>query len=217
MQEAGAGIATVLVNVQVLLMPLLVLLVERIRPEPVTWVLAPMMLLGVGLAGGLGSASVGTSPTTIGVVLGVAAGAGYTGYLYLLRRGAVGQNHWPITVLCTACGSAAVTAMIVGVVAGVLSMPTSAEAWALIVVLALVSQLLAFVLINRGVVGLPHSTSGVLLLLPSVFALSLAAVVLDQIPSLSQVIGCAVILTGAAYAAIRGGRNRTVRVRPVPS
>jgi drug/metabolite transporter (DMT)-like permease len=85
--EIGAGMSTVLVNVQVVLVPLLALLIDGERP---TWRYVsalPVLAAGVVLtAGVLDGGSTAPAPVA-GAVHAVLAAVCYSGFLYLLRRG----------------------------------------------------------------------------------------------------------------------------------
>src|SRR3954447_20333221 len=85
--EVGAGLSTVLVNVQVILVPLLAYAVDR-EPLARRFLMAlPVLLLGVVLTAGLveGGAS-GTDPVA-GTVHAILAALCYSLFLFLLRRG----------------------------------------------------------------------------------------------------------------------------------
>jgi hypothetical protein len=92
--EVGAGLSTVLVNVQVVLVPLLAWAVDR---EPVPrrflWWL-PVLLVGVVLTGGMleQGGTVGSDPLR-GTVHAVLAAVCYPGFLYLLRREAMQARY----------------------------------------------------------------------------------------------------------------------------
>src|SRR5690606_10128849 len=108
-EHVGAGIASVLVNVQVVIVPLLALLAYRERPPRRFVVVVPVMLLGVGLAAGAVGAvgQLRGSAALWGAVLGTAAGAAYAGYLFLLRGGDdEGVRHRAQPVLAATVGAA---------------------------------------------------------------------------------------------------------------
>lgn len=210
--EAGAGVATVLVNVQVVVLPALIWAFDRVRAPRRVWLVAPIMLTGVGLAGGV-LQSGGHGPAPRGVLLGLAAGIAYAGYLYAIRRGSPDASRWPLSVLTVACVTAAATAASVAVLTGDAEIPPTAQAWLMMAALALFGQVAALGLINRGTALLPTDVSGPLLLLPTVVAVPLAAVVLDEIPTIGQVAGCAVVLASAWYAT---RRRRSDTAKPPP-
>lgn len=207
--EAGAGVATVLVNVQVIVLPALSWLLDRTGIPRRVWVVAPVMLAGVGLSGGL--LDLGTrTPHPRGILLGLAAGTAYACYLYVIRRGGHGAPRRPFGVLATACASACATAAVVALATGDAELPASARSWAMMIALASFGQVAAFALINRGTARLAPEVASPLLLLPAVFAVPMAGVALDEVPSVAQVAGCAIVVAAAWYATARrpSGRGR---------
>lgn len=189
----GAGIATVVVNVQVIVVPIvsLILFGERLRRS--FWLLTPVLLAGVGIAGGaLGSGLGGTEPW-FGTLMGVAAGASYSGYLLLLRHASVEPGRRMATLtdaMLAAAGVGAVT----GFATGNLDFAPgwSAIGWLLLV--AVTGQVLAWLLLGSALARLSASTGSVLLLIQPIFALALSAALLGERPSLLQLGGCAVVL-----------------------
>jgi len=83
----GAGLATVLGNLQVIVVGFVAWLVLGERPSRSTLLALPIVLLGVVLISGVvGSGAYGAAPA-IGVVLGVCTALFYAGYLLVIRRG----------------------------------------------------------------------------------------------------------------------------------
>ena len=83
----GAGLATVLGNTQVVIVAVLAWLVLGERPPGRTLLALPVVLLGVVLISGvIGGGAYGRNPG-LGVILGVATGFAYAGFLLVLRRG----------------------------------------------------------------------------------------------------------------------------------
>src|ERR671934_57881 len=84
--EVGAGLSTVLVNAQVVIVPLLALLIDREPMHRRFLFCLPWLVLGVVLTGGVLERGVsGTSPAW-GTVHAILAAICYSGFLYLLRR-----------------------------------------------------------------------------------------------------------------------------------
>ncbi|WP_243417941.1 DMT family transporter [Actinomycetospora cinnamomea] len=197
----GAGVSTVLVNVQVVILPLLAFLVlgERVRR---TFVLAvPVMLVGVALAGGLvGDPEAVSGPAPVrGTVTALIAAAAYAGYLLLVRLGAgEGQRFAPVAV---ATAGAAVASFLLGSLWQGVDLTPDVRALAWLVVLAVVGQVMGWVLIASALPRLPSSTGASILLLQPVGAVLLGAVVLAERPGVLQLIGCAVVLAAVAVAA----------------
>lgn len=200
-RTAGAGVSTVLVNVQVVILPLLAFLVlgERVRR---TFVLAvPVMLVGVALAGGLvGGADAVSGPAPVrGTVTALSAAAAYAGYLLLVRLGAgPGQRFTPVAV---ATAGAAATSFVLGSLWQGIDLTPDVRALAWLGTLAVVGQLMGWVLIASALPRLASSTGAAILLLQPVGAVLLGALILGEVPGPLQLVGCAVVLGSVAVAA----------------
>ena len=174
--EVGAGLSTVLVNVQVALVPLLAWLIdgERIGVR-FLWAL-PVILVGVVLAGGIFEHGVsGTNPTA-GTVHSIAAALCYSGFLFLLRRG--GQGGQPMQTYAMVLASAAAAATAVGLVGHNLDFAPgwTTAGWLLLVTLT--GQLIGWLLVAVYTPKLPSEVSSALLMLMPIGAIVLGALVL---------------------------------------
>ncbi|MGC3021875.1 DMT family transporter [Brevibacterium sp. FAM 24630] len=209
--QVGAGISTVLINVQVIVLPLLALAVDR---EPITTqflVALPLMLLGISLVGGLwDTATLGGNAVT-GTVLGLLAGVGYGTYLFLTRRATRQEPGRLIQPLAWATASAAMTTTLIAPFSGGLHLTSiSASSWTLLVALALLGQVIAWLLIHHGSIRLAPTTTATLLLTQPVLALGLAAVTLAEYPTALQLTGAGIVV---AAVAIANGLHRRLRHR----
>ncbi len=82
----GAGLATVLANLQVVIVAVVAWLAFGERPRREVVVAIPVMLVGVVLISGVvGAGAYGSDPRA-GVVLGLITAASYAGYLLVIRR-----------------------------------------------------------------------------------------------------------------------------------
>lgn len=206
--EAGAGLATVLLNVQVVLLPLMVWALDGHRVSRRWAVVTPLVLVGVALTGGLFAGA--GAPSLRGVALGLVAGAGYAAYLYAIRRGAPHTQGRTVSVLVVACATACAVSVSTAAAAGSWEWPGTPRQWLLVLFLALVGQVVAFFCMNAGTVMLPPEVGSTLLLLPSVLALGLSALLLGERLTLSQGLGCLIVLAGAWWMTRPrdGGRRR---------
>ena len=198
----GAGISTVLINVQVIVLPALAWTINRDQPPRPFLIAVPVMLIGVALVGGIGTASAGLgSHVASGTLLGVLAGIGYGTYLYLTRRSNTSSPGLIIQSLCWATCSAALTAAALAPLGGGLHLGgITPRSWLLLIALALFGQVIAWLFINHGSIHLaPASTAGLLLIQP-ILALILSALVLAEYPHWLQLVGVAVILAAVAVA-----------------
>lgn len=87
----------------------------------------------------------------------------------------------------------------------------SLEAYAWILVMAVVSQLIGHNAINWSLAALPAAVVAVAILGEPVIASAIAAFVLDEVPTLLEIAGGAVVLAGL-YVALRG--ERRARISP---
>lgn len=196
--HVGAGIATVLLNVQVVVFPLLarVLLGDRISRSFLAAL--PVMLMGLALAAGaVGAGGVGVEDGEgnpwLGLAYGVAAGVTYAGYLFLSRL-AGGRGH-TVTPVCVSTLTAAVAAGSLGALwSGIDLVSLDAMAWLWLSLLALTGQVLTWLLVGSALPRLSATTGAAVLVLPPVMAVLLGALVLGERATPVQLVGCALVV-----------------------
>ncbi|MGP4044535.1 DMT family transporter [Streptomyces sp. 2A115] len=203
--EVGAGLSTVLVNVQVALVPLLAWAVDRERVGRRFLVWLPVMMVGVVLTGGLLESGVNGRDSTAGTVHAILAALCYSGFLFLLRRGG-SQGHVRTAYTVVIVSSTAFSALI-GALWGALDLAPPWRALAWLAAAALSSGAIGWLLVAMYSPRLPSHVGAVLLLLTPVGALALGAVALDERPTPSQWVGCVLILV-SAYVTV-GWRGET--------
>jgi drug/metabolite transporter (DMT)-like permease len=198
-ENVGAGLATVLGNLQVVLVAYVAWAVLGERPEARVLAAVPVVLVGVVLiAGVLEDGAYGEDPA-LGVLYGALTSMAYAGFILLLRQANAGPAR-PAGPLFEASAVAALVCLVYGVASGTLDPVPSAEAIAWLVVLALTSQVLGWMLISISLPQLAAALASVLLLLQPVGAVFLAAVLVDEQPSALQLAGVAVVLLGVGVA-----------------
>lgn len=203
----GAGLATVLANVQVATVGLVAWAALGERPSRATLRAIPIMLFGVILiAGVLDAEAYGDSPA-LGAVLGLVAAAGYTGFLLLLRESNRGRRH-RATALFDATLVGGLGALLAGLILGNVELVPTWPAHGWLVVLALNSQVVGWMLISYALPRLPAVVTSVLLLLQPASAVLLGMVLLDEAPSAVQLLGVALVLIGIVVATASGTTSR---------
>jgi len=206
----GAGLATVLGNVQVVLVPLAAWLVLEERPQARVLAAVPVVLSGVVLISGvIGAGAYGDDPA-LGVLFGVATAVMYTGFLLVLRAGNRDLRRPAGPLFYATAASAAVT-LPAGALLGELDLrPTWPEhGW--LVALALSSQVLGWLLISVALPRVPAALTSVVLTLQPVLSVVFAAALLDESPSIVQSTGIAVVISGILLATV-GRRPRTEEI-----
>jgi drug/metabolite transporter (DMT)-like permease len=205
-EYVGAGLATVLGNTQIVLVGLVAWLLFRERPSGPLLAAIPVAMGGVVLISGvLEDGAYGEDPA-LGVLFGVLTGVAYTGFLLTLRHGSSDLRR-AAGPLCDATLAAALLIIPPGLLLGDLDFWPSASAQGWLIVLALSSQVLGWLLITVSLPRLPAVVTSVLLTLQPVCSVLLAAVLLGEDPSRLQLLGVVAILGGLllASAARRGG------------
>lgn len=195
----GAGLATVLANLQVVVVAIVAWLVLGERPPRRLLLAVPLALVGVGLvSGALEQGAYGRDPA-LGAGLGALASLSYAAFLLLLREGGRDLRR-PAGPLSDATLAAAVVAGAAGaaLAPGGLTPSWPAHGW--LVVLALVAQVVGWLLISVSLPRLPAALTSALLLIQPAASVALARVLLDEVPTRLQLLGVALILAGVLLA-----------------
>jgi drug/metabolite transporter (DMT)-like permease len=204
----GAGLATVLGNLQVAFVPLVAWVVLSERPGRRILATLPVVMLGVVLVSGvLEHGAYGSDPVG-GMLYGLATGLTYAGFILVLRHGNADLRR-PAGPLFDATATATVTAIAAGLVIGDADLAPSWPAHGWLVLLALTSQVLGWLLISISLPRLPAALTSLLLTVQPVGSVILGAIIFGESPTPLQLAGVAAILTGLATLA----RSRS----PAPS
>ncbi|MET4050291.1 MULTISPECIES: DMT family transporter [unclassified Rhodococcus (in: high G+C Gram-positive bacteria)] len=194
----GAGLSTVLLNLQVVFVAILgyVILRQRITRELSRSM--PLLFVGVALVAGMSTSLSGANPA-VGASYAIIAAGAYAVYIFVMGHAtrAAGRTGLPMLVSTVATG---ITAGLFGVATGTLDLapPLAAQGW--LVLLALVSQVVGWLLVASAGQRLPAGSVAASLVLQSASALLFGAVLLSQIPSMVQVVGAVLILAGVVVA-----------------
>jgi drug/metabolite transporter (DMT)-like permease len=210
-EAVGAGLATVLGNLQVVVVGIAAWALYGERPRRSILLALPIVIAGVVLiAGVVGSNPYGSAPL-LGVAAGLVTAFSYAGYLIVVRRGQrdirrlAGPLFW--ATLATAV-AAALAGIVVGDFDPVPSLP--GHAW--LVILGLTSQVAGYLLINVSLPRLPSVVTSLLLLIQPVVTVFLAMILLGEDPSPYQLAGVGLVMAGLAVAVLPFERLRGSRV-----
>jgi drug/metabolite transporter (DMT)-like permease len=215
-EDVGAGLATVLANVQVVLVPLVAWAVLSERPPSRVLVALAVALGGVLLISGvLEHGAYGRAPGR-GAAFGLAAGITYVGFLLLLRRGGVDLRR-PAGPLFDATLTAAVLCVAAGLVIGDARLVPRWPGAGWLIILALSSQVLGWLLITVSLPRLPAALTSLLLTVQPIGSVALGAIIFGEAPSALQFSGVAVVLAAllVATAPRRGLRGAPASPAPV--
>lgn len=204
----GAGLATLVANTQVVIVPLVTWLVLGEKPHPTALGAMPVVLGGLALTTGLGrSDSYGTSPA-LGVGLAVMAAVFYSGYLIGFRRAS--RALVPTTgPLLDATIGAAVASAVIGTVTGRLDLGWAWPAHGWLLASALSSQVLGWLAIAYALPRLPASHTSFAILLQPTLTLLWGALIFSERASGIQWVGVALVVASIAVVTLATGRGST--------
>lgn len=225
----GSGIAMVLLNMQVIILPLLAIIFDGYRPPRSYYALVPIMLFGVALTGGVFNVTPNEGPATyfgidtalLGTILGAASGSCYGVYLYATRKASKVNPGRIIQPMVWAMVAQLVFPAIwtrfsgrgFDLAHGVLingQLPLNPETtlgdpimginWFWMIVLATAGQALTWTFIQYGSVRLePSIVAGLILLSPVATVFLVAWPLLGEVPSALQILGVVIVLGSVAF------------------
>lgn len=210
-EAVGAGLATVLGNLQVLLVGFAAWVLLKEKPHRGLILSVPVVLVGVVLISGvIGEGAYGSDPVA-GVIYGALTSVAYAVFILVLREGARDLRR-VAGPLFHATAVSAVAAALFGVVTGTFETPGSWASHGWLVALALAAQVAGWLLISVSLPRLPAAVTSMILLLQPVGAMVLSRVVLGEDPSPVQIVGAALILFGVVVST----RGRATPDEPLP-
>ena len=193
--DIGAGLATVLANLQVAAVPLLAWALLGERPGRRVLAALPVVLAGVVLiSGALEQGAYGRAPAA-GALFGVATALTYAGFILVLRHSSADRRP-PGGPLFDVTLAAAATTLAGGLAIGDADLVPIWPAHAWLVTLALTSQILGWLLISVSLPRLPAAVASMLLTIQPLGSIVLGALLLGEAPSALQVCGVAALLAG---------------------
>lgn len=204
----GAGLGTVLPNLQVVFVGIAGVLLFGERPRWWFWVALPVILVGVWLLGAVGQPVEAGASVVVGVLLGILTAAFYSAYLVVVRIARLRRpGAGALEIMASATLGATVA---IGLFAAPQGVAAPAGAWPAdgwLLLLALGSQVAGWLLLASSIHLLPAALTSVALLLQPVLALLWGAVFLAERVGLPQLAGAAVVLAGvaAAHRAVTAG------------
>lgn len=211
-EAVGAGLATVLGNLQVLVVGIVAWALLGERPTRSTILALPVVLGGVALISGVGGGAYGADPV-LGVVLGLLTALCYAGYLLVIRRGGRDIRR-PAGPVAIATASTASVAALVGLVVGDLDPTPAVESLAWLALLGVTSQSAGYLLISLSLPRLPAVATSMILLSQPVATVFLSMWLLAEAPSAGQLAGVALVIGGIAVATVPvAGVRDTLRAR----
>ena len=200
--DVGAGLATVLGNLQVVVVPFVAWAVLSEAPGRRILAALPLTLIGVVLiSGAIEDGAYGAHPLR-GVVFGALTGVTYAGFILILRHGNEDLRR-PAGPLFDATWIAALASVAAALALGVDDLVPAWPSAAWLICLALSSQVLGWMLISSSLPRLPAALTSMILTIQPVGSIALGIVLLGEEPSTLQLLGALCILAGLVSVATR--------------
>ena len=220
----GAGISSVLLNLQIIVLPLLAMIFDKFQPGKRFWGLVPIMIFGIVLTGGVLEAAAPAEVSTayglpinlLGTILGSTSGVCYGIYLYTSRKAGTlnpGRYVQPMVLVCGAQAIVAVVFMAFSergfdLTHGVLNAdgslppnpildygaPIDGMSWLWMIVLAITAQAMAWLFVQYGSVHMDPTMTAGLLLLSPIATVFISPFILGENPSVLQFVGVIIVL-----------------------
>jgi drug/metabolite transporter (DMT)-like permease len=209
----GAGLATVVGSVHVVTTMGAGWLLLRQRPTSLALLATPVVLVGVVLISGFGSADAQGENPVLGVVFGVLTAVLYTTYVLLLR-GAGTAGASPVESLLEATAGAAVGSLLLAPIDGGFSLVPSWPSHGWLLLLALGAQVAGWLLINYTLPLIEAWETSLLLVLQPAGTILWAYLIFREIFSISQWAGLVMVIAGVTVVTVARARDTRSRVSP---
>jgi drug/metabolite transporter (DMT)-like permease len=206
-EAVGAGLATVLGNLQVIIVGFFAWLLLGERPSRATLLALPIVLLGVILISGVvGDGAYGAAPQ-LGVILGIATAICYSAYLLIIRWGGRDPRR-PAGPVAIATAAVVAASFVVGEIGGDLDLTPGPASLFWLALLGITAQSAGYLLISISLPRLPAIVTSIILLTQPVMSMALAMILLGETPSSTQLLGVVFVIGGITAATIPLARLR---------
>lgn len=197
----GTGLATLIANSQVVMVPLLAWAVLSERPTARVFVSMPVVIVGLVLLTGLGGNDAYGSDPVLGVILAVVAALFYTAFLMLYRQSNTARGP-VLRVLRDVVAGSTVGGLAGGLVAGDLDFAVTWPNHGWLLALALGAQVCGWMLIGFALPRLPAAHTSFAILLQPSLTLVWGAIIFTERPSVLQWLGVVIVLGGITAVTI---------------
>ena len=199
----GAGLGTLLANIQVVFVALAAWAIHDERPSTTAFVAIPVVFTGVALLSGLGRADAYGSDPVAGVILGAFSGIAYASFILTFRAANRSQSSAIGTLLDATVGVAIGTGLF-GLITGTIDLRFVWPAHGWLLILAVVAQVFGWIMLGYALPRLAALTTSVLIMIQPIGALIWGALIFSERLSPLQGAGVAIILAGVTAINVRG-------------
>jgi drug/metabolite transporter (DMT)-like permease len=197
----GTGLATLLANLQVIVVALVAWALLGEKPTRAVAVAIPIVLIGVAMVSGIGQGDAFGDDPLLGTVFALMAAVFYGGFILALRHSNKVKAP-PAGPLMDAMVGSAVSSLLIGLVGPGIELGFVWPAHGWLLALALGAFLAGWLLITYALPRVPASETATIILIQPALTMVWGAVLLSETPSLLQILGALIVLGGVAYVAL---------------
>ena len=196
----GAGLATVLGNLQVVIVAFGTWMLFSERPSNRTLAAIPIVLLGAVLIAGLISNQAYGADPILGVAFALVATIAYAAYLMIMRR--VNRSAGTAAPVAISTAVTAGVSALAGASLGTLDLAPSLASHFWLLLLGVSAQAAGYLFISYSLPRLPAAVTSIILLAQPVIAVFTAIFLVSETPSVEQWLGVAFVIGGIALATV---------------
>lgn len=201
----GAGLSTLIANSQVVFVALAAWALHNEKPSRRVALAIPVVMLGVAMVSGVGQEDAFGSNPLLGTVLALLAALLYAVFL-LGFRNSNDAHAPPAGPLMEATAGALLMTVVLGLVGSGIEFGFTWPAHGWLLALALGPQVAGWLLIGYALPRLPAAETSTIILLQPALTMIWGALIFDERPSLLQVLGAVIVLTGVGMVAVARAR-----------
>ncbi|GGC38356.1 hypothetical protein GCM10010974_20990 [Brevibacterium sediminis] len=211
--DAGLGVSTVLISVQVIVFPALVWAFGGSRPGWLFIGCVPIMIIGMLLTGGVFGADETAANPMRGAIFGVLSGVLYGVYIFGIHHSRKVAGDFIVAPVQVGTISAGVMTAVAGLTLGGLDFDLGWAGWGWMIALAVCGQALSWVLLSISSPLVPVPMTAALMLLQPLSAVVLGSLVAGERLQAGQWIGAVLValivwIVGGGPAALTRRRRR---------
>lgn len=211
----GTGLATLLANTSVIFVALGAWIMLGERPRRATLIAIPVILVGVTMVSGLGQGDAFGNDPLRGTLFALLAAVLYAGFILGYRHSNDEQAPAAGPLMEATVGTL-IAAGAIGLIGQNIDFTISFPGHWWLIVLALASQVVGWLLIGYALPRLPAVETATIILIQPALTVLWGALIFDERPSPVQILGAVIVLAGVAFVAlVRAGRD--IEPEPVPS
>jgi len=208
----GTGLATLIANLQVILVAVVAWLVLGEVPSRTTKLAIPVVLFGVALVSGVGQGSAFGDDPLLGTLFGLLSAVLYGTFLLIYRQSNRIKAPTAGPLMEVALG-AIVMSLLVGAIGPGIEFTVFWPAHGWLLALALGGFVAGWMLISYALPRLKAIETSTYILIQPALTMVWGVLIFAEAPSVLQMLGAVIVLTGVGYVAVneaRSQRNPTV-------